>query len=97
MNQYYVKISYSCRAHGEFSGYVYANSREEAQELIYDHENIREQDHEETDFEDYSYSEDEAIIDLQESDVTPPPGYNQNTTSTSLTLPSYFLAEIHSL
>lgn len=97
MNQYYVKISYSCRAYGEFSGYVYANSREEAQELIYDHENILEQDHEENDFEDYSYSEDEADIELQESDVTPPPGYNVNNTSSSLVLPEYFLAEIHSL
>jgi hypothetical protein len=97
MNKYFVRISYSCRAYGDFSGYVYANSAEEAQELIYDHENIIEQDHEETDFEDYSYSDDEAYIDFQESNVTPPPDYNVNNTSSGIVLPEYFLAEIHSI
>jgi len=100
MNKYFVKIGYSCRSYGELTGFVYAESQEQAEELIYNQDNIYESDYETNDSEDYNYYEDEAIIELSESNITPPARF-QNSHNDAISsfgsLPNYFLAELNAL
>lgn len=102
MNKYYVRVGYSCTSFGNLSGVVYANSQTEAEELVSeDIDNIHEQDYETGDSQDYNYYDSEAVIDLDEENVSPPVNQNTNTTATSnlpfSNTPAYFLAELSKL
>ena len=99
MNKYFVKIGYSCRTYGYLTGYVYANNQEDAEEQIYDRDNIREADYESNDSDDFNHYEDEAEVDLETENVNPPPNYTTSPESNSpfTALPLYFLAELNSL
>jgi len=98
MNKYFVKVGYSCTTYGNLTGYVFANSQEEAEELIYDHDNIHDQDYDSNDSDNYNYFEDEAEIDLESENVTPPAGlHTPQTISPFNNLPAYFLAELNAL
>jgi hypothetical protein len=92
MNKYSVRLGYSCTSYGNVTGVVYANSQEEAEELIYEGiDNIYDQDYDTNDSENYNYYEDEADIDLEESDVSGPHGNNNQTEQ----IPDYYLSEIN--
>jgi len=100
MNKYFVKIGFSCKTYGDLTGFVYANSLEEAVELIYDRDNIHEADYENNDSDDYNHYEEEAEIELETENATPPPNYlnsPQINITPFTTLPEYFLAELNSL
>ncbi|HEY5534393.1 MAG TPA: hypothetical protein VIL99_05605 [Ignavibacteria bacterium] len=99
MNKYSVRLGYSCTSYGNLTGYVFANSLEEAEELVCDRDNIHETDYESNDSDDYNYYEDEAEIDLETENVTLL-AEHQNTSQTNtpfINLPSYFLAELNAL
>lgn len=65
---------YSCTTYGNLTGHVFANSQEDAEELICDHNNIQNQDYETSDNENINFNKDEADIVLYETDVyTPAP------------------------
>jgi hypothetical protein len=98
MNKYTVSINYSCRTYGKLTGVVFAESLEDAEEAIYDRDNIHETDYESDDSDDYNYYEDEAEIDLETENVTPPAEHHPpQTISPFNNLPAYFLAELNAL
>lgn len=98
MDKYFVRIGFSCTSYGNLTGYVFANSLEEAEELLCDHDNIHEQDYDNNDSDNYNYYEDEAEIDLETENVTPPAEHHPSQTNTPFyNLPSYFLAELNAL
>ena len=80
------------------TGYVFANSKEEAEELIYDKENIYDEDSETNDSDNYNYSDDEAEITLEREDVTPPyVNTNIHPNAGFNRVPAYFLEECNSI
>jgi len=99
MDKYFVRIGFSCTSYGNLTGYVFANSLEEAEELLCDHDNIHEQDYDNNDSDNYNYYEDEAEIDLETENVTPPAEHQNpsQTNSPFYNLPAYFLAELNAL
>jgi len=98
MNRYSVSIGYSCNSYGNLSGYVYANSREEAEELICETDNIHDQDFETNDSDNYNYYDAEADIDLVETDILPPHNNDNSNSNTPFSnTPNYYLAELNVL
>lgn len=100
MNKYYVRIGFSCRSYGELTGFVFAESQDQAEELIYNQDNIYESDYETNDSEDYNYYEDEATIELSESNVTEPAQHRNSHYEATFPfddIPNYFLAELNIL
>ena len=98
MNKYFVRVGYSCSSYGNLSGHVFANSEEEAEDLICDTDNIHDQEFDTDDSDNYNYYDDQAEIELEESDVTPPHGNNNSYDNTPFSnTPNYFLAELNVL
>ena len=102
MNKYFVKIPYSCSTYGDLSGYVYADSKEEATELADESLiNIHESEHNDEDSDNYNYLTEEMIVELNEEDISSedlPRNYSTPQVTQDLSeLPSYYLSELPQL
>jgi hypothetical protein len=96
MNKYYIKLPYSYIQYGELSGTVYAESEEEAEELIRDINNIHDQVFDDSDGDSTDYSYDNVEIELEEEDTDELPiSRSTETSNTSYKLPSYYLSDIN--
>ena len=70
MNKYYVKIPYSYIQYADLSGFVYAESSEEAEELAADDWNIHDPEHNDNDSSgDFEFHYDSISVQLEESDI----------------------------
>lgn len=100
MDKYLVKTPYSYSKYGIKTGYVYANSEEEAFDQAYDND-LYDEDYEddgESDSNDYDFENTEVILEESDVDEDTIPGRRVNYSSPSQYpysfLPDYFLAEI---
>ena len=89
-NRYNFELPYSCTMLGKMRGFVYADSVEEAMEMLegnwtYDDEYI------DTEGTNYQYYFEEANITIEEENVIPP---NMNLRTKKDSLPTYFLSEV---
>lgn len=90
MNKYFIRLPYNYIQYGELTGYVYAESEAEVEELIRDRVNIHNDEYEDGDGDSTEYSYDSVEIELEEEDTEEAP------TSRNLPkIPSYFLSEIN--
>ncbi|HAY33950.1 MAG TPA: hypothetical protein PK536_13990 [Ignavibacteria bacterium] len=102
MNKYFVKIPYSYTQYANLSGFVYAESEEEAEELACDTFNLYEDSHDDTDSSDDSdYAYDDMKVSLEESDINTQDIPQRNTAShfkpAEPNLPDYFLEDLPEL
>lgn len=102
MDKFYVKIPYSYTQYAELTGFVYAQSAQEAEELASDNWNLHEEEHSNTDSSgDSEYNYDEMTITLEESDIDVheiPARNNSNTFNpVQPDLPNHYLEELPSL
>ena len=102
MNKYYVKIPYSYTQYADLSGFVFAESSEEASELAEDDFNIHDQKHNDNDSSGDSEFEYDAIsVTLEESEIPVqdiPARNNSNSfVNQQLDLPNHYLEELPSL
>ena len=98
MNRYSVRIPYSYIIYGTVSGYVDAEDESEAFDLAQNINSVSDTEYEDGDSDSTCYSYDSIEIDLEEclDDDSYDDEYDNNESSNSY-LPSYFLAEIHSI
>ncbi len=99
MNKFYVKIPYSYTQYAELSGFVFAESSEEAEELAADDWNIHDQEHNDTDSSgDSEFDYDTISVTLEESDIDVheiPARNNSNSFNPVQTdLPNHYLEEL---
>jgi len=102
LDKFYVKIPYSYTQYAELTGFVYAQSAQEAEELASDNWNLHEEEHSNTDSSgDSEYNYDEMTITLEESDIDVheiPARNNSNTFNpVQPDLPNHYLEELPSL
>ena len=103
MNKFRVEIPYSCVEYGTIYADVYAEDEEEAEELAHDYANRYNEESEPGDSDDYNYSYEAMVINLDEEDITEadlPRDYyqrmNNNNSSPDTFIPAvYFLEEIN--
>ncbi len=97
MNKYLVTIPYDCIQFGKMSCYVYAENEADAIDLAYESENRIDEEYEDGDQDGTNFDFDEARIELNEEDVTPPivhSVFNTPKYTPYEKLPDYFLAEL---
>lgn len=95
-NRYSFRVPYSCSTYGSMSGIVYADSREDAMELIENRE-TEDECYDDSDSDNYHYHFDEASIELEEGseDNEDDDEYYGNEDSHILAeIPAYFLENI---
>lgn len=102
MNKYYVKIPYSYTQYADLTGFVFAESSEEAEELAADDWNIHDQEHNDNDSSgDSEFDYDTISVQLEESDIDVheiPSRNNSNTFTPAQTdLPNYYLEDLQAL
>ena len=103
MNKYRVEIPYSCVEYGTIYADVYAEDEEEAEDLAQDYANRYNEESEPQDSDDYNYSYDGMVINIDAEDITEadlPRDYyqrgNNNNSSPETVAPAvYFLEEIN--
>jgi len=103
MDKYLVRIPYSYPRYGTKSGFVYANSQDEAYDLASD-DCLHNEDYDddgESGETDYDYENIE--VELEETDIdedqipSQRETYNTPTQYSQCNLPNYFLSEVNSL
>lgn len=99
MNKYFIKIPYSFPQYGELSGFVFAESENEAAEIAEDRINIHDESYDDEDSGDSTYDYDEMRIELEDSDIPNneiPSSQTQNSGefSESTKIPNHFLEEL---
>ena len=102
MNKYRVEIPYSCVEYGTIYADVYAEDEEEAEDLAQDYANRYNEETEPNDNDDYNYSYDGMVINLDAEDITEadlPGDYyqrmNNNSSPETVAPATYFLEEIN--
>ena len=102
MNKYLVKIPYSYTQYAELTGFVFAESSEEAIELSADDWNIHDSEHNDVDSSgDSEYDYDEISVTLEESDIDVHEIPSRNNTNTfnpvQTDLPNHYLEDLPAL
>lgn len=98
MNRYFIRLPYNYIQYGDLTGYVYAESEEEAEELLKDNINIHNSEYEDGDGDSTNYLYDLAEIELEEEDIEDIPVSvpAQRTVQTGQhKFPSYYLSDIN--